>query len=151
VFLSRKKKEYLVPKWMSRPGAPTPCGPISTSEVVVCGNFYSLSNDVSQVSIKLPPPPHIHGLLQRYSNHMPLLVCHGLLSVNFTLGRYSFRCGKKQNANQCSKKKVRNFDFELPTRRSKSNLWHCVVKRWEKRKCGPGSGANLDLIFVPRF
>ena len=37
----------------------------------------------------------------------------------------------------------------LPTRRSKSNFWHCVVKRVEK--CGPRSGADLDLIFESRF
>ena len=28
---------------------------------------------------------------------------------------YSFRCGKKQNENQCSKKNVRNFDFGIAT------------------------------------
>jgi len=39
VFMSHQKKKNLVPKWMSRPGAPTPCEPISTLEVVVCGTF----------------------------------------------------------------------------------------------------------------
>jgi len=110
---------------------------------------YRFSNDVSQVFIELPPPPHIHGLLQKYSNHIPLLVWDGPLSVNFTLRCYSFRCGKKQNENQCSKNNVRNFDLALPTRRGKSNCWHGVVKRGGK--CGPGSGADLDLNFESRF
>jgi len=43
---------------------------------------------------------------------IPLLVWDGSLSVNF-LECYSFRCGKKQNENQCSKKNVRNFDFGI--------------------------------------
>ena len=37
----------------------------------------------------------------------------------------------------------------LPTRRSKSKFWHCVIKR--EAKCGPESGANLDLLFESRF
>jgi len=40
---------------------------------------YRLSTHVSQVLIKLPPPPHFRGLLQKYSNYMPLLVWDGSL------------------------------------------------------------------------
>jgi len=101
VFLSCQKKEHLAQKWMSRPAAPTPCEPISTLEVVVCGSLHRVSTDVSQVLIKLqhtathcntlqhtvshvliklPPPPHIHGLLQKHSSYISLLVRDGSLS-----------------------------------------------------------------------
>ena len=55
--------------------------------------FCRLSTNVSQVLIKLLPPPHIYGLLQKNSNYMALLVWDGSPSVNFTSGCYSFRCG----------------------------------------------------------
>jgi len=45
VFLSHKKKEDLVPKWMFRSGALTRCGPISTLEVVVCGTARSMEDE----------------------------------------------------------------------------------------------------------
>ena len=109
-----KKKKDLLPKWMCRPKAPTPFEPITTLEVWVCGSFYGLSTRISQVIIKLRPPPDIRGWLLKYSNHMPLLVWDGTLSVNFTVG-YSFRCGEKQNENQFSKNNVRNFDFWIVT------------------------------------
>jgi len=55
-------------------------------EVLVCGSFCRLSTNVSQVLIKLLPPPHIYGLLQRCSNYMLLLVWDGSLSVNILEG-----------------------------------------------------------------
>ena len=85
------QKKILVPRWMSSSGASTPCELISTSEV--CGRFYRLLTDVSQVLIWLPPPLHIYVLLQKYSNYVPLLVWDGFVFVNLTLGCYSFRCG----------------------------------------------------------
>jgi len=48
---------------MSRPGAPTPRGPISTLGVLNCDQFYRLSIHVSHILIKLPPPKVISGLL----------------------------------------------------------------------------------------
>jgi len=64
-------------------------------------SFYRFSNDVSQVLIKLPPPPHIHGLLQKYSNHIPLLVWDGPLSVNFT---FSIRLAVQRTTTGTSRK-----------------------------------------------
>ena len=48
---------------MSRPGAPTPSGPISTLEMIDAGSFYRLLTHVFEVLIKLPPPKVISGLL----------------------------------------------------------------------------------------
>ena len=48
-------------------------------------------------------PLEIRGLLQKYSNYMHLVIWDGALSVNFTFGCYSFRCGNNQNENQCRK------------------------------------------------
>ena len=76
-FLTKKKIFW--PKWMSRPRAPTPRGPISMLEVLDGVSFYRLSIHVFQVLIKLQPPPHFRGLLQKYSNYMPLLVLDGFL------------------------------------------------------------------------
>ena len=42
-------------------------------------SFYRLSTHISQGLIKLPPPPHFRGLLQKYSTYMPLLVWNGSL------------------------------------------------------------------------
>ena len=48
---------------MSRPGAPTPRGPISTLGVLNCDQFYRLLIHVSHILIRLPPPKVISGLL----------------------------------------------------------------------------------------
>ena len=72
--------------------------------MLVCGSFYRLSTHVLQVLyIKLSSPLEIRGLLQKYSNYMHLVIWDGALSVNFTFGCYSFRCGNNQNENQCRK------------------------------------------------
>ena len=48
---------------MSRPGAATPSGPISTLEVLDGVSFYRLLTHVFKVLIKLPPLKVISGLL----------------------------------------------------------------------------------------
>jgi len=92
VFLSHKRKEDLVPKWMSRPGAPTLCEPISAIRSGVVKNNTKIS----------------------------------VVRITFGISTSA-----------------------LPTRRCKHNFWHCVAKRGGK--CGPGSEADLDLIFESRF
>ena len=59
----KRKKIFWYPKWMSRLGAPTPRGLISTLEVLDGVSFYRLLTHVFQVLINLPPPKVISGLL----------------------------------------------------------------------------------------
>ena len=85
---------------------------------------------------------------------MPFLVWDGSLSLNFfQVLKNALRSGVVKNKTKISVVRI-TFGLStsaLLTRRSESSFWQCEVKRGDSEECGPGSGADLDLIFESRF
>ena len=69
---------------MSRPGALTPSGPISTLEVIDGGSFYRHLTHVFEVLIKLPPPKVISGLLSNIKKVGLFSIILGLFPSEFS-------------------------------------------------------------------
>jgi len=71
------------------------------------------------------------------------------LSVNFFLGAIRSDVVKDKNKISIVRIMFGISTSALLTRRYKRDFWHFVVTRGGK--CGPVSGADLDLIFESRF